>query len=427
MALVAGVEDLDRGLGDRRTPALHAHAQRVPLLQHEPARVHVLLARHLYVPRGVRGDVPPSVRRVKAEHAVAVLERRARTETKAPAGIGRADVVGLPRIGPGEEAHFGAGGRYPAGVADPPHQGPAHGPGRRGDLRRFDRIRGAPETGRRGLGHGAELFDRRAGRLGRRVAAGELRKPLCRQEDPDDEEHEDGDQLLHDESPHQQRDERRIRRLGPQEQRRGPRPPIAPVLGVQAAPQGREGPLDPGADGLDGNAQMRRNPARRQVLEVAEEQDLAVRLLEGQDVSSDALGLLRPGGQRVGRRNGLMRVVLRLSPSAPPFRTGPVLREIAHHRGQPGPGRADPRGRVLDGGEIGLLRQVVRRLGIAHERARQAAEPEALLEQAVEGGGVGVHGLEGRDATVRESGSGSAPPSIGTGDGQVGEHVPGTV
>ena len=175
-------------------------------------------------------------------------------------------------------------------------------------------------------------------------------------------------------------------------ERRRPRRAVAVAL-LELAPQRRLRALEPRAHGGDGAAEASRDLARRERLPVAQEHRGAVRLLELERVARELALALRPLDDARGRRLGLgardgflARTPVTLTAIHPP-------RHVPHDRREPGalaPFVARP---VLERGDPGVLRRVVRGGRIAEQRAGEGADPVGVAEETVGlEGGVGLHG-----------------------------------
>jgi hypothetical protein len=170
-------------------------------------------------------------------------------------------------------------------------------------------------------------------------------------------------------------------------------PLVATRLLVEARAQHREAALQAALDGRKVGAGALRDRARRQVLEVAQEDRGLVRLVEREHRVGDGLQGLA-AAERVGRRHRTFgRRQLRVVPGATSFAAAPLVREVHERAIQPATDRPTLRRRLGDGPVQGLLRHVVGGVRIAQQVARDATQRGGVLVQfEVEFAGVGHRG-----------------------------------
>ena len=148
---------------------------------------------------------------------------------------------------------------------------------------------------------------------------------------------------------------------------------------------------EPAAHGLDRDSESRRNPARRLVLEVAEDHGGPERLLQSENGLDQPASHLDPLHRLVGRRERLVARSCALATRPARLATPYVQAQVADDAREPAERRrcaARPPGRR---DEPGILGDVIRDVRIGDEAPRQRAQLRVLREQVLDGIGIGSH------------------------------------
>lgn len=189
------------------------------------------------------------------------------------------------------------------------------------------------------------------------------------------------------------------------------------MTAVELLSQERDPAVQPGLDRLHRDPEPRRDPPRRETVEVAQQDRLAVGLAHPIDRGHE---LAMHGEALVGLGAGLDRLracdrpLARLPTRA---QTAILERQVAQHRREPAPHRRPPGGRMLQRPRPGLLDEILGQVLVAHQPPGQRRKTRSVGEQilGMEQGFVahGLHPYDTRSVSTSSLASSGYPCSRG--------------